>query len=408
MKQSPTLVLLAALGALAGCRAAGRADPYRHVNDLVRRERFEEAVRFAADEARRNPRDEGLDELHRGASVAWHLEQGRRLTFEDQDADALASFEAALALAPDSEVVRSWVDKTRRKLADRWLNFGFELHANDSLEAAVDAYERALQYVPDDSSAIAGMAQATLVMNHREQLSEEYYSDGMHALADYWLEQARARFAYSEKYQESERTSRRIEHVDELLGTERVVVGATFEEEGLYGAARNEYRLALALDPQNADAKAGFERMSVEAKATAKLEEARMMILRGEFERAEGLLAEGEAFSTRQADRYEAARIDIAEERLRRKYESAHNLEKDFLFPEAIAAYDEILGEAEYYRDVLTRKATLEEYVQRAAELFAEAQAAQGAERLELLRQIEVFWPDYQGIAAEIERLARP
>jgi tetratricopeptide (TPR) repeat protein len=407
MNSSPILILCASLAALSACRTAQQEEPYRHVNDLIRRERYEEAVRYSADLAQRSPDDERLDELHRGASVAWHLEQGRRLTFADRDAEALAAFEAAETLNPDSEVVASWVEKTRRKLADRWLNHGLELHANDNLQGAFDAYEKALQYVPGDQSAVSGMAQAVLVMNHRDELAETYYNDGMHALSDYWLEQARARFTYAKKYEENDRTERRIEHVDELLATERVVVGNTFEEDGIYGAARNEYRLALAADPKNEEARAGFERMAVEAKATAKLDEAQMMVLRGEFERAEELLTEGQALSDRQSERFEAARIDIAEERLGRAYQTALNLEKDFLFPQAIEAYQAILDDVQYYRDVLTRQGTLEEYVQRARELYAESRAVQGAERLELLRQIEIFWPDYQGIGEEIERLSR-
>jgi hypothetical protein len=131
------------------------------------------------------------------------------------------------------------------------------------------------------------------------------------------------------------------------------------------------------------------------------------MVLRGEFERAEELLTEGQALSDRQSERFEAARIDIAEERLGRAYQTALNLEKDFLFPQAIEAYQAILDDVQYYRDVLTRQGTLEEYVQRARELYAESRAVQGAERLELLRQIEIFWPDYQGIGEEIERLSR-
>lgn len=407
MKPRPNLALCAALAALAACQTTEREDPRDRVNDLIHRERYEEAVRYSAKLAQEDPDDERLEELHRGATVAWHLEQGRRLTFEDRDAEALAAFELAAELDPHSPIVASWVTKTRRKLADRWLHHGLELHANDSLEGAVEAYERALEYVPGDTSALTGMEQAVLVMNHREELAENYYNDGMHALSDYWLEQARARFEYSDKYQESDRTRRRIEHVDELKATEKVVVGKQYEEDGLYGAARNEYRMALSLHPENEEAKAGFERMTVEAQATAKLDEANMMILRGEFERAEALLAEGEGLSPRQADRFAALRIDIAEERLQRQYQSAINLEKDFLFPEAIDAYQAILDDVEYYRDVLTRKSTLEEYVERARQLYAESRAVQGAERLELLRQIEIFWPDYRGIGEEIELLSR-
>ena len=51
------------------------------------------------------------------------------------------------------------------------------------------------------------MAQAVLQINHRKGLGESYYNDGMRALSNLWLQQARSRFAYSDKYEpESRRT----------------------------------------------------------------------------------------------------------------------------------------------------------------------------------------------------------
>ena len=339
MNRSPELHRLRlfplALVLVVACSSTEDQSDFERVNDMIRHAQYEEAVRASARLARERPDSERIAELHRGATIAWYLESGRELSFEDRDEEALEQLEKALALDPESEVVAVWVDKTKAKLAQRWLDCALELHANDDLSGAIDAYGCSLTFVPGGTSALTGLGHAVRVVNYREGLAEEYYNDGMHALSDYWLEQARACFSYSHKYGDNERTDRRRDHVDDLLAEERVVVALTLEHDGHYGAARNEFRLALVLDEDNEEAHAGHERNVTEAEASAKLREAHMSILRSDYEKAEALIDEGLAISTRQADLFEGARVDIQESLLDNLYDNALNLEKDFLYPQA-------------------------------------------------------------------------
>ena len=394
------------LAALAGC-ASTATDTASDVDHLIEHGRYTEAVELSAALREERPQDPEAVEAHRRASVAFLLEQGRRLTFEDRDVDALHSFAKALEIAPDSPEVVAWIQKTRVKLAERWLETALELHANEDLEAAVDAYEQALAYLPGDPSAVNGMASAIVQINHRAGLGKRYFEEGVHALADYWLEQARSRFSYAGKYQpEDQRTGDRRVHVDRLLAGQRAAVAAQFEGEGRWAAAYNEYRLALALDPDNAEAKVGLERTKKEARAARLIEETRMELVRGRFEQAQQHIDEGEAGSEHQKDLFEGLRADLETARNERLYSEALALELSGDFEAAIERYSALLERTPYFKDVLTRKDTLVEYVSDASELYARAEAAtEPAEKLGLLRQIAVFWPDYRDVRGQIEAL---
>ena len=405
----PILCALAALAAGAGCAVAPKT-PAEQVREDVYHGQYEKAVRDASALREEHPDDPSLEALHREASVAWYLEQGRRATFQDHDLDALAIFRQAQELDPESAEVKSWIGKTTRKLSRTWLERGLELHASGKLVEAVEAYEKALEFVPGDPSALNGLGEATIQINYREGMGKQYFEDGIRALSSYWLDQARSRFAYSDKYEpDSAKTKQRASQVDTLLAQQRVTVAKGIEESRRFGAARNEYRLAVALDPQNADAKAGFDRCTNESKAAKLLDEARMDIVRMRLDHALELIAEGEPLTVAQKEHFEGARAAIEQTRLERIYQEALTLERDLQYEAAIERYGVLLGQTEYYKDAITRKDTLQEYVRLAADLYAQAQnAANDAERLDDLRKIRVFWPEYKDIAAQIQALEPP
>jgi hypothetical protein len=232
----------------------------------------------------------------------------------------------------------------------------------------------------------------------------------MRALSAYWLDQAKARFLYSNKYEPGdEKVGQRNAQVNALLAQQRVTVARGFEQESLYGAARNEYRLAVALDPANVDAKAGLDRCTSEWKAAQHLEQARMEIVRNRLDRARELVDEGDQLTVAQKDLFEGARAKIEQARLERMYQEALTLERDYRFEQAIAAYAKLLKDVEYYKDAITRKETLEEYVKLAGDLYAKSeQATTDEEKLDNLRKINVFWPEYKDVADQLARLEGP
>lgn len=380
------------------------------VEDDVVHGRFEQALRTASKLRAEHPGDPRYDKLHRDASVAYLLEHGRRHTFKDRDEEAMAAFGQALALKPDSQEAAVWIAKTRGKMSRTWLERGLELHASGKLDAAVDAYENSLRYAPGDPSALNGLGEAVIQVNWRAGMGQGYFEDGLRALSQYWLEQARSRFAYSGKYQpEDARTKQRRGQSESLLAHQRLAVGKSLEAAGKYSAARNEYRFAAALDPGNAEAKEGIERCLKESRAVELLSAVRMEIVRGRFEKAESLIEEGLAVTIAQTEMFEGARAQVQEARLEKLYQAALTLERDSRYEEAIVKYGELLAQGDYYKDALARRDVLAEYVKLAGDLHARARdAATDAERLDLLRQIRAFWPEYKDVADQLRALERP
>jgi hypothetical protein len=107
--------------------------------------------------------------------------------------------------------------------------------------------------------------------------------------------------------------------------------------------------------------------------------------------------------TTAQKEDFEETRATIQEARHKHMYDDALDLEHDFDFESAITAYAAILEEVEWYEDVRPRLDALQDYVSRAANLYAKAAATEDMElRQNLLRQIEVFWPEYLDIRDQL------
>ncbi len=390
----------------AGCFNTGGAAK-ADIDDLIAHEQYEQALRLAAARAERRPRDEGAQEDHRQASIAWLMQRARRLTFDGKDEEALATLDQALAMDPDNERVLIWIKKTRRKLAAYWFEIAREEHANDNLDAALEAYELSLSYDVDMTSSREGAASVLLQLNYRAGLGESYYTEGIRSLHDYFLEIARSRFLYSAKYRPGDPLpDTRVQEVDRLRAQERLALARTFESDEYYAAARNEYHLASLLDPDLPEATEGRERTARESEAQALIESARMMILRGDLASARERVEAGRGLTTLQSDSFDSLLQDIDDSRVDRNYQRALDLERDFRYPDAIAVYEELLEQREWYEDARARLDTLQDYVTRSNELYAAARTAgTDEERISYLRQIQILWPRFKDVDARLERL---
>lgn len=405
--QHSLLPLLLVFPGLFGACAETGIRPEDTVEWNLHHMRFGKALELARAGAQAQPDDEGAHALLVRAEVAALFENGRRLTLDDRDVDALKVFAKALELDPASQEIQDWIRKTKLKLGDRWLQVALELHARGDLVGAMDAYDQSLAYHPGYEVAINGRAQAVRAVDHREYLADNYFNRGVHALSDYWLERANALFSYSNKYKpEQEHTLERSKQVSLLLAKQRQKVAQDYEKQNLYGAARTEYRMALLLAPNDPPSKAALERCTREVEAQRKLEDANYQVLRGNYERAEKLIDEGLALTTDQVESFRGLRDKIQEERHDKVYQEALALERDQRFEEAIAKYEEVLKLANYFKDTFARLDTLKGYVTLAAELYQKADAStDDKERLDYLKQIEIFWPEYRDIPTRIAEL---
>jgi tetratricopeptide (TPR) repeat protein len=390
--------------ALALCAACASAEQSSRVRELMNAGEYERAAIEAAAWRERAPRSAEAEHAHQMASAALLLERGRRATFEGELDAALAHFEQAEQVAPEDAVVQDWVEKTHANLAERWLDRASELYASNELEAALEAYERVLVHAPQNERARDGCARILLALNHRAGLGETYYKEGVRALREYWLVQARTQFDYTAKYvPEDERVEDRRAQVRALLAEDRLQMAFELERQNRYHAARNEFRLAQLLDARRAEAAAGLDRMAREVESFELLQEAERLERKGSFDEALALLARAAEQTSAQSAAVEALRSQVEEARVEREYQAALDLERDFRFEEAAEAFGKLLAAHGYFKDSQERQATLVSYVGQAAELYEQAaRSSDPAEQRELLRRIEVFWPDYRDTRARL------
>ncbi len=389
---------------MAGCRSAA-VEERESVAWLVQHGRFEEAVDRARREAETRPGDEEAKARYREARVALILELGREAVFAGSPEEGLRSFEQAREISPENQVVLRWIEKTRNQLAQEWMDRATEFNASDRLANAEEAYEKVLEYVPDHAEAQIGLARVLFLMNYRSGLSRSYFVEGVRTFRDLLLFQSRRHFYASYDYDRAnDRAKERGTEVGQLLAEERLAQARGLEDRGLYHAARNEYRLTLLIDPSNAAAREGVERMNRETRADRILTQADMFLRRGDLEKASERVREGGGLTEGQTDRTGRIAAEIEEARLRKTYTEARALERDFRYPEAVEAYDELLAATESYEDAFARRENVLEFIQLAEqyyELALQAPTDEGA--ADYLRRIPVFWPEYKDVE---ERLA--
>jgi len=376
------------------------------VSELIRSARYEQALRLSGELVEEAPSSASFSQ-HRMATVAWLMNQGRNLTFADQDHEALLTFEQALLLEPKSDLVLLWVGKTRAKIATLLFQEGIEFHAKEEYTSASERYTQALEMNPAHEGARRGKILARRQSEYRVDLAKGYYVAGVRALTDYWLEQAKARFGYTRKYlPDHDRALNRRNKVDGMLADQRVILGTDYISRGLYAAARNEFRLAQILNPSTEGLEDKLENASREALARDHLLNAEMLVFKGEFDSALAVLDEGQALTALQEEDFELVRVGIDDEENRLIYERALAYEHDYLYGEAIEVYDELLARTDYYEDCLARRETLSDYVDNAKRLYGKLlDTGDLGDKLSLLRQIEIFWPEYRDIQERIVRL---
>ncbi len=405
-----SLPLAAAL--LCACASTDPSGSKSEVDRLVRRGEYARAVELANAEVQRKPNDAAARENWRLASVALLLEEGRKLSFADQDTEALAKFQAACEIGPDVPQASQWREAQLDKLAEHWVQRAIEWHAKDELGKASECYEKALEYRPDDSRAKNGLGRVLVQLNYRRGMGEKYYQRGLEALSDYWLDQASHHFSATGKYDnDNERAERRRLQADTLRAEDRVLQAAEFEAAGQYAAARIEYRLATLFDPNHKAGLEGLERMRKETQASDLLAESERRVLRRQFDLAVKALEQGEALTVAQKEAFAAERERLHIARLQVDYEAARAMEVDHQYEAAIAGYSAILEVAPqgFFLDAIARRDTLNDLVAKAILAYDRAQLEQDpTAKVRLLEQVLLVYPEFRDAASQLEALRAP
>lgn len=416
-------LLLMAWPALLACQSlVPVASEPDEVHLLVASGEYAAAVEVAQARVSADPNNAHARDEHRLASVAMLLDWGRQLSFLGYDEEALETFEQARILShsyeqradsspgesgltriPDQP--QQWMDKTRAKIAARWMVRGERLLATGDLSDAGDAFGMAARYDPSLHGLEAAVASIDKRLEFHSDLAEDYYNAGIGHLQSGNLEVARSRFSYADKYSHGEqRAQERLGEVRGEIARRHVALAETLESTGFFSAARVEYLTAADSDPGNDEAQRGLERMHLEAQAFETLKRGEMWVLRREWERATEVLLAGREQTQMQEEAFDLVLLQLEDARTQETYDLAMNLEHDFRFSKALSQYERVLDGRDFYLDARTRLDILREKVERVEVLYESQGSEQDPdERLKLLRQIEFIWPDYKDIQVLLE-----
>ena len=407
--RAPLTVLLPLFAGLVGCKTVA-PDATNDVIALVQAGHYERAMVEAKELHAKRPDDPDAERLARDAEIAFLLDQGRQVTFAGDPATSLGIFRQALRLDPHNQVALGWVAKTRLQLAEDHLDIAFTLTGPDELREAEAEFEVALAYLPEgipgprsariELQAKLGLVRVLHIQQYHETVSRSNFSEGLRNYRDLLMNRAKQCFTVAREHDPGNvRTEDRIADVEVIMANEEIAKALGLEEEGFFHAARNQYRMVLLIDPNNEVARDGLDRMDIEARASDTFDEAQMKIVRGEFDDAQQLIEDAGALTDAQDETAGILNATLEDARLREMYEHAIGLERDYLYAEAVEAFDELLADTEFYEDSVARRDTILEFIELATEYYANALAAETDEEARgFLRRIPVFWPDYRDV----------
>ncbi len=405
-----SLALLASLlPAVLGCQSTSNR-PANVVIDLVQQGQYEAAVVEAKSLIKHKPDDPELQRLLRDAEIALLLSQGRDVSFSGDPERSLEYFREALRLDPDNDVALGWVAKTRVQLAESHLDYALSLTDPHDLDEAEAEFEIALSHIPEGNygsrverirlQAELGLVRVLHLKTYHETLSASQFEEGLRSFREFLL--ARAKHGFDVAYEHhsgNKKAQTRSKEVDVIMANEGISKAEGLEADGFFHAARNQFRMVLLIDPKNAIAREGLDRTDLEARANEHLSSAQMKIIRGEFEQAAELIEDAGEMTTDQADSVGLVAAELEDARLAKLYETAVGLERDYRYPEAVAAFEVLLEEVGFYEDAVARRDTILEFIQLAEECYANALAATtDEEAASYLRRIPVFWPEYKDV----------
>jgi tetratricopeptide (TPR) repeat protein len=407
LRRPASLALAAALVAasLAGCRST---DDQRQVSQLIDRAEYRAALELARERQAADPGSDAAQRDLERAEVAYLLDLAREANFAGDFEHSLALLDQALAILPGQAQVEQWRTKNLRQLAAQHRDEARLLEATGEFDAAYLAFLESTHLDPEEPAGTIGAERVLLRANYREGLGDAYYRQGVRALRDFRAAEAVQDLSSANKYVEGDpRYEDRNREARSFLAEERIRIGEELEAQGLYRAARNEYRIALLVLPDAPQALAGIERCTQEVQVLDFLNEADRELRRNDFEQARVRVERAERLTQHQAELVAAKAAAVEQARLEHLYEEARALESDYDFPAAIAAYAHLLDQTEgYYEDAIARRETLEGYVELAADLYSKANLADGLdEQRALLRRIDLFWPTYRDVRQRLSEL---
>ena len=346
----------------------------------------------------------------------WQIRQGylmaeaQRMVFANRELEALELIEKVLALHPDSRIAQRWKAKALDKLAQRSVHAGDLLLAENDLQGALFAYDRALGYDPGNQLAREGLDRLGATWSERQAEAHEHYIDGIRALGEHAYRRTdyHLGIALTKDPDLSEARDPADLAIRQLLA-ERMADARRMEASGAYAPAVRQYEEIAVASPgfPEVDERLALARRELEAMALA--DQGEIEVYRGNFAKGRELLTQAFELSSRQRDEI-GERLLVAREReTEHQYLAAKDLELQRRLDVAVDAFRTLEKDMPGYRDVRARIADLELRIEEAAKAYQAGidAIADGDidEAIDQLTDAQLFWPGYRDAQARLEAL---
>jgi tetratricopeptide (TPR) repeat protein len=330
--------------------------------------------------ADQTPDDSSLQRDLRRVRILHLLKKGQELVFRDHDAEALREFERVLLIDESNAVARAWIDKAKLKLADRATAAGDEARVRGRYDQALERYQEALGYWTGHEAATAGQQAIGQIYAVRRQKGLDNYMKGMRAQSERNFDQTRYHMEIALAHDPTlPRAQERLDLARRRIAEQAMREAQIAEEQGWFATALLQYQHAKAEQPNDAAIEAAIARTRSEVEVSEMLAEGSWLASRRQFAKARELLEKAYERSTRQREPISRQLIALREVGLDAHYAEAVDLELDYRYEDALAAFKAIDKEWPEQLDVRARINGLETSLAAAKEARERGQRAEAA-----------------------------
>lgn len=373
MKMRGLLILPLLLGSCAGTASADRFAGDR----LYRLGDYAHALRAYQEQAAENPSPE-LD-VRIADTRAWILlEHAREAMFRGQPHIGLSLLETLEQVYPGHKESANLREYACERIAEDLVEVGYEALASEDPLHALDLFNEALAWSPENEAASKARQSASHLASIRQSRGEQYYFQALAELEEGNELHARRSFQHAAKYLAETAAAEQYDALSRALAEESRLRGDAFFRAGLMGSAWAEYRAANRLAPGVFPAVLDrIAEMESYYAAHGLAVRAEVAALGDRFELARGRIADGRAEQAAEAAEFEVVEALIEEREQADWYRKARSLELDNRVAGAAGLYRKLAAANAHFADIDERLSRAEQRLSQASTAYDSALAAQ-------------------------------
>src|SRR5262245_4920278 len=286
-------IVAAACALAAAGLACAEQSSVRRGDDLMERGQFEEAEREYRKAQVTLPNDSSVNSKIRQAQISQMFQEALKLHFDGELAKANMLFHEIAGLAPGTATGQEWLKKSDRDISRQLTQEGKDYLGVRSYEAAIQSFEKALQFDPNNEDAKDALERSKTILKWRADKGTDLWKTGLLEAT-----QGHPIIAETSVQNSLDLTPNRANADDFLsdirttIGEERYRMASAMEKAGQWHGAVDKYKEAIVKKASVKDLDASVTRMENEVKADEKVRYGRLALAKKNYDLATNFFKE--------------------------------------------------------------------------------------------------------------------